>query len=78
MWTEQAFLRTESRGIGRSLAYHPEWDLFEMHWVAVTVDIKSEKKRYRSPDKMSAAPDNDMSDDAGHYAVRLNLKDRIS
>ena len=48
-----------------------------MHWVAVTVDIKSEKKRYRSPDKMSAAPDNDMSDDAGHYAVRLNLKDRI-
>ena len=77
-WTEQAFLRTESRGIARSLAYHPQWDLFEMHWVAVTADIESQKETLRSPDKMSAAPDNDMSDDAGHYAVRLNLKDRIS
>ena len=45
-------------------------DLLDIHWKLMGIKCPESFK--------SAAPDNDMSDDAGHYAVRLNLKDRIS
>jgi hypothetical protein len=42
-WKKQKFLETESRGLGHALAYHPQWDLLESHWVAVTTDIEELK-----------------------------------
>jgi Helix-turn-helix domain len=46
-WVGQRFLRTEPRGHSRSLAYHPQWNLFEMHWIAVADGIKAEKEELR-------------------------------
>jgi hypothetical protein len=42
-WKKQGFLKTESRGIGHALAYHPQWDLLESFWVGVTTDIEEQK-----------------------------------
>ena len=42
-WTDREFLKTESRGIGKALAYHPQWHLFELHWIAISKNIEAEK-----------------------------------
>jgi hypothetical protein len=40
-WAEaNKLLRVEKRGLGRSNAYHPQWDLLEMLWVAVQDNIE--------------------------------------
>ena len=46
-WAKHKFLETESRGLAKSLAYHPQWDLFESFWVAVEEDIITTKESYR-------------------------------
>src|SRR5262249_23978099 len=43
-WRKYQFLETESRGLGKSLAFHPQWDLFDSMWVEVEEDIKSQKQ----------------------------------
>jgi hypothetical protein len=43
-WTERGFLKTESRGLAKALAYHPQWDLFELHWIAVADDTAASKE----------------------------------
>jgi hypothetical protein len=53
-WAEQGFLRTESRGHSIALAYHPQWDFFEMHWVAVTAEIEADKEELR--DRLTVYP----------------------
>src|SRR5262245_4481415 len=42
-WIKQSFLKTESRGLGHALAYHPQWDLLESFWIGVTADINEQK-----------------------------------
>ena len=42
-WKKQGFLKTESRGLGHALAYHPQWKLLESFWVGVTSDIEEQK-----------------------------------
>jgi Helix-turn-helix domain len=42
-WKKQGFLKTESRGLGHALAYHPQWDLLESFWLGVTSDIEEQK-----------------------------------
>jgi hypothetical protein len=44
-WERNGFLKTDSRGLAHALAYHPQWDLFEMHWIAVQDDIAASKGR---------------------------------
>ena len=45
-WVFQKFLRVEATGLARSNAYHPQWDLFELHYVAVANEINSEKQSW--------------------------------
>jgi hypothetical protein len=46
-WCKHKFLETESRGLAKALAYHPQWDLFETFWLAVAEDIITQKETYR-------------------------------
>jgi hypothetical protein len=46
-WKAQGFLETESRGLAHALAYHPQWDLLEMHWIAASEDIQAQKQAWR-------------------------------
>ena len=46
-WCEQKFLTTESRGLAKALAYHPQWDVFELHWIAIAEDIATQKESAR-------------------------------
>ena len=43
-WVEQKFLETEDRGLAHALAYHPQFKLFEMYYLAVTKDIAAQKE----------------------------------
>jgi hypothetical protein len=45
-WTDQGFLKTERRGIGKALAYHPQWKLLELHYIAVAEVIKEGKEAH--------------------------------
>jgi hypothetical protein len=47
-WEKHRFLKIESRGLGRALAYHPQWDLLEEFWIGVTSDIEDQKASYRT------------------------------
>jgi hypothetical protein len=44
-WAEQGFLTTEGRGIGKALAYHPNWKLFKAHSLAVARKIAAGKEK---------------------------------
>jgi hypothetical protein len=53
-WAEaEGFLKSEARGLGRSKAYHPQWALFEMFWVAIADDIETQKATSRGRDGIS-------------------------
>ena len=43
-WTANRFLKTEDRGLAHALAYHPQFKLFDMYYVAVTEDIAAQKE----------------------------------
>ena len=43
-WIEHKFLETEDRGLADALAYHPQFELFDLYWVAVTKDIAAQKE----------------------------------
>jgi hypothetical protein len=46
-WVSKKFLVVESTGVGRSNAYHPQWELFELHWIAAADDIEAQKEAWR-------------------------------
>jgi hypothetical protein len=46
-WVSRNFLVVESTGIGRSNAYHPQWKLFELHYIAVAEAITAQKEAWR-------------------------------
>jgi hypothetical protein len=46
-WVSKKFLVVESAGIGRSNAYHPQWELFELHYIAIAEDINAQKEAWR-------------------------------
>jgi hypothetical protein len=48
-WTKKKFLTTESRGLGHALAYHPQWELFELYYIAAADDIAAQKEALRVP-----------------------------
>ena len=45
----KGFLVIQDMGLGHSNAYHPQWDMFEMHWIAVTDEVKALKESWRPP-----------------------------
>ena len=47
-WVEMAFLEVQPLGLGRSNAYHPQWDVFEMFYVAIAKDIEAQKEAWRN------------------------------
>ena len=44
-WSAHKFLKTEDRGLAHALAYHPQFKLFDMYYVAVTDDITAQKQK---------------------------------
>jgi len=46
-WVAHGFLIEQDMGLAKSRAYHPQWDLFEMHWIAINEDIKARKESWR-------------------------------
>ena len=42
-WVAHGFL-IEDIGLAKSRAYRPQWDLFELHWIAIAEDIKARKQ----------------------------------
>jgi hypothetical protein len=58
-WAEaEGFLKSEARGLGRSKAYHPQWALCEMFWVAIAEDIETQKAASRGRDGISPCSNN--------------------
>jgi hypothetical protein len=74
-WTQKQFLRTESRGRARALAYHPAWKLFEIFWTAVSADMTQQKSEVI---KGTYAEVIKGTYDGGQYGDLQNLKDRTS
>jgi hypothetical protein len=75
-WVAKGFLKVQPTGLARSLAYHPQWDLFEMHWIAIAEDINAQKESWeRHGDtpmdiKGGIAMDIKGGIDDGHHAVQ--------
>jgi hypothetical protein len=47
-WERRGFLKVQPVGRGRSNAYHPQWDSFDINWTRVTKKIEAEKQGRRS------------------------------
>jgi len=45
-WESKGFLKTQSMGLGRSTAYQPQWNLFELHFIGVAHDIATQKESW--------------------------------
>jgi hypothetical protein len=45
-WVSQKFIKVEPTGLGQSNAYHPQWDLFELHYVAIESEINAQKQAW--------------------------------
>ena len=45
-WVAHGFL-IEDIGLAKSRAYRPQWDLFELHWIAIAEDIEARKQAWR-------------------------------
>jgi hypothetical protein len=45
-WESQGFLIKQGMGRAKSNAYHPQWDLFELMWVAIQENIKAQKEAW--------------------------------
>jgi Helix-turn-helix domain len=79
-WKKQGFLKTESRGLGRALAYHPQWDLLESFWVGVTSDIEEQKASRVTKGTYDVGHQGDLREGhqgdlrEGHHADLQNLK----
>jgi hypothetical protein len=67
-WVAHGFLIEQDMGLAKSRAYHPQWDLFELHWIAIAEDIKAGKESWRGN---STEPPMDIkgSIDGGHQGV---------
>ena len=46
-WEAKGFLVKQDMGLAKSTAYHPQWDLFEMFWIALQKDIEAQKEAWR-------------------------------
>ena len=46
-WEAKGFLIRQTTGRARSNAYHPQWELFELHYLAVENEIKTQKESWR-------------------------------
>ena len=46
-WVAHGFLIEQDMGLAKSRAYHPQWNFFEMHWIAIAKDIKALKESWR-------------------------------
>jgi hypothetical protein len=46
-WSSEGFLKTQSMGRGRATAYHPQWESFELYYLAVAEDIEAQKEAWR-------------------------------
>jgi hypothetical protein len=74
-WTEQGFLKTERRGIGKALAYHPQWKLFELHCIAVAELIKEGKEKISHGSSRGPLHGSSRGPTAmGHHGELHNLK----
>ena len=77
-WKKQGFLETESRGLAHALAYHPQWDLLEMHWLAVNTIIQEQKACNVTQSSCSTKGQHACSikgqHDEPHHAATQNLK----
>jgi hypothetical protein len=67
-WVAHGFLIEQDMGLAKSRAYHPQWDLFELHWIAIAEDIKARKESWRGN---STEPPMDIKGfiDGGHQGV---------
>jgi DNA-binding transcriptional MocR family regulator len=72
-WEKQGFLKSESRGRGRALAYHPQWELLESFWIAVTSDIEEQKSLVQHLGCNTRAASR-MRHDEQHHGATQNLK----
>jgi helix-turn-helix protein len=79
-WKKQGFLKTESRGLGHALAYHPQWDLLEGFWVGVMSDIEEQKASRVTKGTYDVGHQGDLREGhqgdlrEGHHADLQNLK----
>ena len=79
-WKKQGFLKTESRGLGHALAYHPQWKLLESFWVGVTSDIEEQKASRVTKGTYDVGHQGDLREGhqgdlrEGHHADLQNLK----
>jgi hypothetical protein len=79
-WKKQGFLKTESRGLGHALAYHPQWDLLEGFWVGVMSDIEEQKASRVTKGTYDEGHQGDLREGhqgdlrEGHHADLQNLK----
>ena len=84
-WVAHGFLIEQDMGLAKSRAYHPQWNLFEMHWIAIAEDIKALKESWRGN---STEPPMDIKGSIdgghqgvhrdGHHAVQYESQRRIS
>jgi hypothetical protein len=81
-WIKHKFLTTESRGLAKALAYHPQWDLFESFYVAVSEDIAAQKEflrdNARGASRGTTRGASRGTTDEVHHAAPHNLKDITS
>ena len=79
-WKKQGFIKTESRGLGHALAYHPQWDLLEGFWVGVMSDIEEQKASRVTKGTYDVGHQGDLREGhqgdlrEGHHADLQNLK----
>lgn len=76
-WGAEGFLKKQDMGRARSNAYHPQWDLFEILWIAIAKDIEEQKTVWRGI-KGNHAEGIKGHHDGAHHAALHESQNRTS